>query len=146
MSLQHPLELKPGLTEAAAHAGHPAVGAVQLYHVSTARLVMQLVHILGDQTAHLKSEVIIFGCTPLSHLPPRLPLGQSVVVGVGEEARPPRPPDEVPGPVALARLGALHEHHVLDWSLGRGGVGAHALAPIVRDPTLSGDPGPGDDQ
>ena len=56
VSLQHPLELEPGLTEAAAHAGHPAVGAVQLYHVSAAGLVMQLVHILSDQTAHLKSE------------------------------------------------------------------------------------------
>ena len=63
VSLQHPLELKPGLAEAAAHAGHPAVGAVQLYHVSAARLVMQLVHILGDQTAHLRREVIIFVCT-----------------------------------------------------------------------------------
>ena len=56
VSLQYPLELKPGLAKAAAHAGHPAVGAVQLDYVSAACLVMQLVHILGDQAAHLTSD------------------------------------------------------------------------------------------
>ena len=123
-ALQLPLELYPGLGEAAGHAGDGAVGAVQLDHVSAARLVVELVHVLRDE-----------GGQQPRPLPPR----QGAVVGVGEEAGPARPAHEVARPVALPRLAALHEHLVLHRPLGRGGVQAHVLAAVVGDPALRGD-------
>ena len=100
------------------------VGAVKLYHIPTASLVVELVNILCDKTAQS---------------PGSLPSSEAEVVDVRQEAGPARPANKVPGPVALSGGPAFQEHFVLDRSLAGGGVQSNTLASVIRDTTLSRD-------
>jgi hypothetical protein len=124
------LQLAPAGVVAAAEAHHTVCGAVELHDVSSARSLVQSVHILRYQSPHAAGA---------------LHRRQRVVRAVG-----PRllgeggPPGEGASPVALARRVARHEILVRDWPEA-GAVGAAGRA-VVRHAALGADAGAGEDE